>query len=166
MTIEVSGVSKIISQLEAYKKLVDAKLQNSFVTIGERGVNSARTLYSSAIVDDNLTPREGEHFNLSYETFKDGVDIISEGDEVGFIEFGAGITYPDTHPVPHPPRGSYGQGLGSRRGWVYSGSEGGIEVRPGKRLTHGSPSNKTMYNESTVLGQFIVRNAIVEEFQK
>ena len=165
MTIEVSGVDKIISQLNDYKKYIDSTLQEAYRHIGDDGVAIARGLYAQSYFDDNIVPREGEHFNLSVEQYKDGVDVVSEGSEVGFIEFGAGVFYPDRHPVPHPSRGSYGLGMGNRQAWVYSGSEGGIPVRQGKRLTHGTPSNMVMFFTSETLGRDAV-SRIWEEFQK
>ena len=70
------------------------------------------------------------------EMDKDGGSLIAEGEKVGFIEFGTGLT-------ALKGAGSYGQGKGANpKGWVYYGVPG-TNGKPLKRdpnliRTHGN----------------------------
>lgn len=80
--------------------------------------------------------------------------IVADGNATLFIEFGAGVRYPDSHPeagklgVKH---GTYGLGRGaSPKGWRYRGSKGNAPdtkvTKSGLVHTYGNKANLCMYN--------------------
>ena len=56
------------------------------------------------------------------------VVLVAEGQTVGFIEFGTGVTHPG-HPKDPYGHGTYGKGYGARDYWKYRG-EPGTNGRP------------------------------------
>ncbi len=53
--------------------------------------------------------------------------VVAVGASVLFIEFGAGVTYPDNHPQAAElgmKRGEYGKGHGKQSSWGYYGDPG------------------------------------------
>lgn len=81
--------------------------------------------------------------------------VLAIGNATLFIEFGAGVSYPDNHPEAHKHgmnRGEYGQGKGSQPFWGYYGDPGtnGVirEKKSGKSvvITKGNPANMPMYS--------------------
>ena len=80
--------------------------------------------------------------------------VVATGGATLFIEFGAGVTYPDDHPEAGElgmKRGEYGQGHGKQHSWGYYGDPGTNGVLKEKKnggfvvITHGNPANMPMY---------------------
>lgn len=80
--------------------------------------------------------------------------VVATGGATLFIEFGAGVTYPDDHPEAEElgmKRGEYGQGHGKQHSWGYYGDPGTNGVLKEKKnggfvvITHGNPANMPMY---------------------
>lgn len=80
--------------------------------------------------------------------------IVASGNSVLFVEFGAGVRYPDSHPealrlgLKH---GTYGLGRGaSPKGWRYRGNKGNAPntevTKTGLIHTYGNKANLCMYN--------------------
>lgn len=82
--------------------------------------------------------------------------VHASGGIVLFIEFGTGITYPDTHPYAEEMgmrRGEYGYHLGRFPRWRYKGDPGNLgtvipkeaEKHAGEVITEGMPAQMPMY---------------------
>ena len=64
--------------------------------------------------------------------------VVATGGATLFIEFGAGVTYPDDHPEAEElgmKRGAYGQGHGKQHSWGYYGDPGTNGVLKEKKNT-------------------------------
>lgn len=89
--------------------------------------------------------------DVTVEKRDNGYAVVANGNAVLFIEFGAGVHYPDSHPEPHGmAHGTYGKGLGQNDYWYYTGMPGnaGGELAKGRSnttRTHGNPANMPMY---------------------
>ena len=87
--------------------------------------------------------------------------VVATGQAVLFIEFGTGVSYPDSHPdagVNGFQHGGYGHHLGALPdGWRYPldnglGTNGTIDAdHPGYAHTYGNPANMSMYNTVKIL---------------
>lgn len=165
MTIELIGIRKMVRSLENYQIDFLAKINKLLKRLGEAGKNIVAVEFSTAIynhIGGTEPPK------LSYRITGDTLTIYAEKEGIVFIEFGAGISYPDIHPVPHPGRGTYGKGHGNQKTWGYYGTEGGfavIETKNGEvHLTHGTPANMKMYRASKYIEGEIV-NLCKEVFE-
>ena len=100
--------------------------------------------------------------------------ITGAGTQIAFVEFGTGVTYPDTHPKAAEMgaiRGDYGKGYGKQKTWGYYG-----EPEPYAKYrrtttkgdlytTHGMPASKTMYYATVRIKEDLPK-AIKEELNK
>ena len=117
------SIDKALRQLEQYKKDFLAKEEEFVRRLAEIGVSVASEGFSAADYDgvNDVTVR--------LEFSGDRAAVIAEGESVGFIEFGTGISYPewDSSGMDYTPpeHGTYGQGKGARpKGWFYYPNEG------------------------------------------
>lgn len=89
--------------------------------------------------------------DVTVEKRSNGYAVVADGNSVLFIEFGAGVHYPDSHPEANGlTHGSYGKGYGKNDYWFYTGMPGnaGGERADGRintTITHGNPANMPMY---------------------
>lgn len=125
--------------------------------LAEMGVANARLHFFEALYDGindaevHLEKRDG------------GYAVVANGNSVLFIEFGAGVHYPDSHPEANGmAHGTYGKGLGKNDWWIYNGLPGNaggalVEGRSNATITHGNPANMPMYNTVKELEQELER---------
>lgn len=144
-----SGIDELLKGVEDYKKRLKTKSEELLKRLTEEGYQIASAGFSGAQYDgtnDSSVRVEdrGDHAKA----------IVAVGSSVLFIEFGTGVTYPDSHPEAGQHgmvRGGYGQGKGKQHTWGYYGDPGtnGVmrETKSGKSvvLTHGNPANMPMY---------------------
>lgn len=87
------------------------------------------------------------------------VILIAEGQTVGFIEFGTGVSHPG-HPKDPYGHGTYGKGYGKRPFWAYRGEPGANGVpstsRPGMVWTTGNDPARAMLSASEEMQERIL----------
>lgn len=121
-----SSIDKAIKELQEYKKDFLAKEKNFVKRLAEIGVSVASTGFAVADYDGINDVSVRLEWNGTKAT------VIAEGETVGFIEFGTGVTKPEWNDTgmdyTPPPHGSYGKGHGAwRKGWYFKPGEGAIQ---------------------------------------
>jgi hypothetical protein len=145
-----SGIDDFIKGIEEYKKWLKSRSEILLRKLADEGYQIAAAGFQNAQYDgtnDSAVSVEERGENIRA--------IVAIGSVVLFIEFGTGITYPDTHPEAAQNgmvRGGYGQGKGKQSTWGYygePGTNGVVRTNPktGRTvvLTHGNPANMPMY---------------------
>lgn len=163
--LDGTGLDELISAIENYPKWLESRIPILLNRLTDEGVQIARTGFERAAYDGTNDvsvgfENRGEHTRA----------VVAVGATVLFIEFGTGITYPDTHPEAAAngmTRGGYGKGKGNQPTWGYYGDPGtnGVVSKETERgtlvLTHGNPANMPMYEASKQLRERFT--AIVRE---
>ena len=145
--LEESSIDAAIKALAEYKKKLKVKKQRLIEELAYVGLSKAAVTFSSADYD-GLNDVEVTVEKIS----ENKVAIVARGNAVAFIEFGTGVFNPE-HPLADDlgmKHGTYGQGKGNRKAWVYYGVKGknGISIsedREGTDLTYGNPPALAMY---------------------
>ena len=139
-----SSIDNAIKQLQEYKKDFLAKEQIFVKRLAEIGVSVASTGFAVADYDgiNDVTVRLEWNGNKA--------TVITEGETVGFIEFGTGITNPewDNSGMDYTPpkHGTYGKGHGARpKGWYFKPGEGAVQH------TFGNPPAEAMRTARDVM---------------
>ena len=121
-----SSIDSAIKQLQEYKKDFLAKEQIFVKRLAEIGVSVASTGFAVADYDGTNDVTVRLEWNGNKAT------VIAEGESVGFIEFGTGITNPewDNSGMDYTPpkHGTYGKGHGARpKGWYFTPGLGTVQ---------------------------------------
>lgn len=152
ITIDIGdpeSIKKAIAEVEKYEKWLEEKTEIFIKKLAEKGVAIADRRFGN-------TETDGQKGNIAVYARKtaDGYEVCADGDEVLFIEFGTGVTYPDNYPnkpAEIAGRGTYGKGHGKRRTWAFYSDEqpGAYGWNPkgteGLIATHGMPAQMPMY---------------------
>ena len=157
INIKLNSISfgRAIAKLRKYANSLEPKLSEIVRRLVELGVPVVDYRFKNA-------PYDGERIinvqvkKLEESSEKVSYEILANGDAVMFIEFGAGVHYPDDHPKAvkfKALHGTYGKGLGKNDWWFYTGQPGkpgaGGELAHGHKnttITHGNPAAMPMYN--------------------
>ena len=144
----VGDVDKVIKELAEYNRRLEEKAQMLGERLAALGATKASLGFARAITDNN---------DVEITVERDGNNFIirAEGEEVAFIEFGAGITYG----YGHPQAAEFGTGPGTfpngkghwndPKGWWYTDENGQ------RKHTYGTPPSMPMYNTMRELEQQI-----------
>lgn len=157
MTIDVrlnaDSIDSAIKQAEQYKKDVERKCSELCERLASMGATEISLSYSRAAYDG---PKEIDI--VVEQTGNARYAIKASGEAVLFVEFGAGITYGDGHPL----NGKLGMGPGTYpgkghwddpRGWWIPKDRGGGH-------TYGNPPSMGMYNTAQDLRREVARVAM------
>lgn len=146
------SIAKAIKDLQEYKNSIKSKERIFLEKLAELGAENARAEFGMAVLDFTTdiqvyTEIEG---NRAY--------IIAEGEQVAFVEFGAGVKlgygYPGERPEGIVGIGEYGRGHGMNpNGWSYIGKDGEVHHSDGNR-----PAS-AMYDTVLVLAEKITEIA-------
>ena len=126
---------------KAIKKMTDEICKR----LAYMGVEKAKVHFFEALYDGV------NDANVEVEKRDNGYAVVADGNSVLFIEFGAGVHYPDSHPEANGiAHGTYGKGYGKNDYWFYTGMPGNAggeraEGRINTTITHGNPANMPMY---------------------
>lgn len=155
--LSVDGVNKLLKAVEDYKKWLENRTQILLDRLVTEGLGMSSAKFTKAIYDGT------NDVSVSVETRGQNVRaVVAVGQSVLFIEFGTGVTYPDTHPEAGElgmNRGEYGKGHGKQTSWGYYGEPGTNgklqETAKGEGvvITHGNPANMPMYETVKELEQ-------------
>ena len=149
------SIDRALRELVKFQKWIEDGTQRLLELIGERGKVYADTEYLSALTIGDEIPE------VTYSVSGNTVTVTASGADVLFIEFGTGVTYPESHPDPlagQYPHGEYGYGLGKlKSGWRFPETPGadadGLAwpdpKHEGYMKTYGNPANASLYNART-----------------
>lgn len=169
------GLDEAIKAIDKYAREIDAKTEmfcNDILGhgVGRASYNFAGALYAGTNdVDVISAPSERLHEG------RYAASIMALGHSVLFIEFGSGVTYPNSHPEMltadglNYGRGEYGKGLGKNPFWFYKGDAGNLgepaSVGSGDLVfTKGNPANQCMY-DAEVYMESIARSEAKKVFK-
>jgi hypothetical protein len=122
--LDPKSVADALAQVQKYKKDFLAKEQEFVRRLADIGVRVAQAGFSMADYDGV------NDVSVSMVQTGNGYSVVASGETVGFIEFGAGVKYPEwdnTDMDYTPPKhGTYGKGQGANHnGWWFKQNEGG-----------------------------------------
>ena len=157
VSVKVSGMSELLSRLEEYKQAVGQKQRELCKRLADMGATNVSLQFARAIyTGDN-------DFNVSVVDMPSGgYQIVVSGQSVAFVEFGAGVTYGNGHPLA----AEFGMGAGTYpsdkghwddpNGWYLPKEKWSSD---GTKHTYGNPPNMPMYNTAKDLKEEIARVA-------
>lgn len=148
--LSVKSVEKAIRQLKNYKQWLRNKTTALVKALAEVGIPVIETNVAEASYTfDSKGVRSGsntEHY--TYVRLNDfgsyaQANLVVEGEEILFIEFGAGVYYNgEAGTSPHPKGqefnfliGSYGAGHGVQKVWAYYDETGALVMTHGVEAT-------------------------------
>lgn len=155
MELSHKSIQDAIKQLRAYQKSLVSKNEEFVRRLTELGV---------PVIDENIALAQGDsdkshNTYIKINSFGDYTQatLVCEGKSLAFIEFGAGIHYnTPAGTSPHPKGqefgytiGSYGQGNGKNKSWIYF-SDSGEWVR-----SYGTEATMPVYKASVKIIQSI-----------
>lgn len=140
--VTASGFKDAFTAIDKYldENALKKKGEELCKRLADIGEQEAFTGFMAATANGEQDPVQ-----VHSEPIENGYKIVAEGEEVCFIEFGAGVHYNGAEPYPLPrPEGivgigQYGKGLGRNDYWFYSDESG-------SHFTHGTPAAMPMYN--------------------
>ena len=144
------GIADLIDALNEYPAWLEERSRELLYRLSQEGYQIAAAGFAKAQYDgvnDSAVSVENRGENVRA--------VVALGSSVLFIEFGTGVTYPDSHPEAAKNgmiRGGYGQGKGNQTSWGYYGSAGtnGKVLKETDKgslvITHGNPANMPMYD--------------------
>ena len=147
--LSVAGIETAIREVEKYKVWLQERSNLLLDRLADEGYQIASAKFAKAVYDGT------NDASVSVEQRGTAARaVVAVGSSVLFIEFGTGVTYPDSHPeaADHGmTRGGYGQGKGSQSSWGYygdPGTHGQLKEKSNGNtvvITHGNPANMSMY---------------------
>lgn len=160
-----SSVQKAIDELNAYQKDINRKLELFVTRLSDVGFKVIETQVAKAEQKDVDGTRSGTdtthetHVTVTQTPYGFKSTLVLEGDQVLFIEYGAGVHYNGAvGESPHPDGaslgytiGSYGDHHGKQDTWYFKDEDGQI-VR-----TYGTKATMPMH---------YAKNKIVSEYMR
>ena len=151
ISLDPEAIDALIKELEEEKVSVQRKLHEAARELAEFGANHAGKVYSQAMYvgvnDVSVFTKERKH----------GYSVIASGNAAAFIEFGAGATFGEGHPMA----GELGMQPGSwstselgkghwddPEGWYFMGEDGKWH------LTFGHPPAMAMFEAQLVMQEY------------
>lgn len=140
ITLSDASITEAINRLNTYRNSLEYRTQDLVSRLGNLGLTVVSAMYSTAEYPGTNDVR------VSVEFGENTCTIHADGKAVAFIEFGAGINYPEGQyagQVGALPHGMYGKHQGANpKGWAYYGEAGTgrvREIKPGLYRTKGNP---------------------------
>ena len=149
ITLSGRDIDRLLREVENWKNRLQERTAVFLDRVAQEGMKRASVKFSQAVYDGT------NDVSVTLEPRGNNVRaVVATGGATLFIEFGAGVTYPDDHPEAGElgmKRGEYGQGHGKQHSWGYYGDPGTNGVLKKKKnggfvvITHGNPANMPMY---------------------
>ena len=166
--LSISSIRNLQKELEKYRDSLTYKCELFVKRLAEAGIpvideNMAKAAFTvdEKGIQSGADPHHYTHVKIN--TFGDyaRADLIVNGAELLFIEFGAGVYYNGSAgSSPHPKGGesgyvigSYGKGHGVQKVWGYYDDAGELI------LTHGVEATMPMYKASLEIAENVVKIA-------
>lgn len=144
--LSLASVEKAISDIEAFQEKLKRLEEELPKELAEFGVEYAQAAYDMSIYNvlwDNSSSTP--NISVTAEPIEHGYRVLANGQEVCFVEFGAGVffngggAYEGELPPGIVGIGEYGFGLGKNDVWAFDDANGERQV------THGTPASNAMY---------------------
>lgn len=136
------SIDEAIRQVKEYLKSLPEKNNRFVMAVAERGAQTASDTYLNAEFDST-------HRNFSVQGISEGegkAAVVATGSDVGFLEFGFGVTQPGwSGNASYPPHGSLSEvwpQTGPRPYWNYNG-----------HISSGSPPAEGMLTALRTMGE-------------
>lgn len=151
--LDKKSVAAAIKLIKQYKRDLLAKEREFTRRLAEIGVRVAQAGFYTADYDgvNDVTVR--------LEKTPSGYVVVASGTVVGFIEFGAGVRYPEWDNTgmdyTPPPHGSYGKGQGKNPwGWWFKQVDGAAA-----RHTYGNQPAEAMLTARNEMVERVIQIA-------
>lgn len=166
--LSISSIRNLQRELEKYRdslvykcELFAKRLAESGIPVIDKNMAKAAFTVDEKGIQSGADPQHYTYVKINTFGNYARADLIVEGAELLFIEFGAGVYYNGaTGSSPHPKGGefgyvigSYGKGHGAQKIWGYY-NEGGELV-----LTHGVEAAMPMHRASLEILENVVKIA-------
>lgn len=166
--LSISSIRNLQKELEKYHDSLNYKCELLVKRLAEAGIPVIDENMSKAAftvdekgIQSGADPQHYTHVKINTFGSYARADLIVEGKELLFIEFGAGVYYNGAAGTsPHPKGeefgyviGSYGKGHGVQKVWGYYADTG--ELIP----THGVEATMPIYKASLEIAQNVVKIA-------
>ena len=144
--LSMTSIYDALFNLEQFKKRLErlkTELPKSLADFGKVYAQAAYNMNIYNVLWDNSF--ETPHISVTTEPIEHGYRVLANGQEVCFVEFGAGVFFNGSgaYEGKLPPGivgiGEYGYGLGKNELWAFKDAKGD------KQVTHGTPASNTMY---------------------
>lgn len=153
MELSASGIDEAIREIEAFQRELNQRNKEFVNTLAQEGIQTVNDHFpggkvmSEQGIESGSNPTHSAHVEDMSSTTRAAANMVVEGPDLLFIEFGAGVHYNGAvGSSPHPwgaemgyTIGSYGAGHGEQDTWGYKGNGGTV-------LTHGTAASKPVYN--------------------
>lgn len=154
--LDPASVAGAISELRRYRTELNTKVQDACMRVAEYGASQASVGFQST--DYNTGSKD---VSVTAESTATGARVVASGENVLFIEYGAGAlrgyghprpdgygpgTFNPTYPTPQNPNWS------NPKGWIYGGSGSGKSRRPLR--TFGNAPTAAMYNAEQAMRDY------------
>lgn len=152
--LNAKSIDKAIAEIKEYKAWMNRKTGELARRLATIGAMTASIRFTGAYYQDG-----NKDVSISVEPTEKGCKIVASGEDVCFIEFGAGVYYngSEPYPEPRPPGvvgiGEYGHGKGKQDTWGYYDDNGELVI------THGTPAAMPMYHASQEMERQLLRIA-------
>lgn len=150
ISLSKDSIESAVSELNVIKKSESRRIDSEAKAIADLICERANSNFANAWYDQ-LTDgtRKNADIQCRVEKTANGYSVIAQGEQVTFIEFGAGVYFnPPAGASPHPQGGElgfiigeYGKGQGSKKVWGYYDSEGKKQIV----ITHGTAAQMPLY---------------------
>lgn len=166
--LSISSIRNLQKELEKYKDSLTYKCELLVKRLAEAGIpvideNMAKAAFTvdEKGMQSGADPQHYTHVKINTFGNYARADLIVEGAELLFIEFGAGVYYNGSAgSSPHPKGeefgyviGSYGKGHGVQKVWGYYADSGELI------LTHGVEATMPVYKASLEIAENVVKIA-------
>lgn len=143
------SINRAIRRLEEYKAWILQKEEEFLTELAWMGATRVKMVLARPQYDGNT------NFSVYFDIDSGVATISANGQEIAFVEFGAGVWYNDaeSYPLPRPDCivgiGQYGKGKGNDpRGWWFS--------KDGEsRFTRGNPPAMAFYKAKVEIEESI-----------
>ena len=145
LSIKVKGLGKALKVIAEQGELADERKELFLKQLADTFQVSlyVHFYYNWSLYIDNPSP-----VTTGVRVEGDGYAVYAQGEQVAFIEFGAGVYYNGggNYLLPRPKEiakiGEFGQGKGKQQTWGYYDDTGALH------LTHGNPPANAFYHAS------------------
>ena len=150
LKISLGNIGKAIKQVEEYKNSLAQKEHEFLQRLAEIGITEAETRFREAKYPGTNDIKVEEPIWLD----ENKIAVRANGNSITFIEFGAGVYFPEMHEKAYDfgfERGEYGKKQGKNSYWLYRGEQGKGNLATeskavsGLMITHGNPPNRCMW---------------------
>lgn len=164
LQVKLKGTETILADLNAIPLSLDSKMDRFCNRLCEIGANTARVYFGGVTIPElekasNSSVEHHPTIDVTVEPLDNGYMVLASGDEICFVEFGAGVHYNSSDNYPGGRLhgymagiGEYGKGHGKQDAWYFN--RGGETYR-----THGNPPTPGMYFASEEMLQQITKIA-------